>query len=378
MRRIYLRSSAVLVLISILIASVMVFSFGCMKKEETKFISIGACLPLTGEVASYGIKAQRGIEIAIEEVNSSGGIHGKKVKVIFEDDKNDPKTGVSIITKFSTIDKLPAVIGSAGSTVTLAMTPIANQNRIVLISPISSSVELSQKGGPYFFRVCPADDAQARILAEWVSERGHKGVALIYTNNSWGKPLAESFKKYFEMSGGRISVSEGVEEKTTDLRTQLAKIKAAKIEAIVSPTYPVEGGNLLKQAMEMGIRAEFYGGDNWDAPEFLTAAGNAANGAFFVDPSDEKSGKFKTFSERYKAKNNEEADINAAFGYDAVLALLEVMKTGALDGPSIQKALHSVSFEGASAKIEFDANGDLKNPAFDRNMIKDGKKVKVN
>ena len=371
------KSSAVLTIVSILIASLMVFSAGCVKKEE-KEIKIGASLPLTGEVASYGIRAQRGIEIALEEINSSGGVNGRKVKVIFEDDKNDAKTGVSVITKFATVDKLPVVIGSAGSTVTLAMTPIANQNKVVLISPISSSVKLTQEGGPYFFRVCPADDAQAKILADWVLEKGQKEIALIYTNNSWGKPLAESFKKYFEMGGGKVRILEGVEEKTTDLRTQLVKIKAAKIKVVVSPTYPVEGGNLLKQAKEMGVKAEFYGGDNWDAPEFLTAAGNAANGALFVDPSDTKGGKFKTFSERYKAKYNEEADINAAFAYDTMIALFEVMKTGALDGPSIQKALYNISFEGASSKIEFDANGDLKSPAFDRNIIKDGKKIKVN
>lgn len=377
MKRTDPQSPAFPVIILIIMSFMMIFSFGCEKKEEPKEIKIGASLPLTGEVASYGIRAKRGIEIALEEINSEGGITGRKVKVIFEDDKNDPKTGVSIITKFSTVDKLPVVIGSAGSTVTLAMAPIANQNKVVLISPISSSVNLTSKGGPYFFRVCPADDAQAKILADWVLEKGHKKVALIYTNNSWGKPLAESFQKYFETVGGKVVIAEGVEERTTDLRTQLAKIKATKVNVVVSPTYPVEGGNLLKQAKEMGIKAEFYGGDNWDAPEFLTAAGNAANGAFFVDPSEKMGGKFKTFSEKYREKYNEEADINSAFAYDVMTAIFEAMNRGALDGSSIQKMLYNVSFEGASSKIEFDANGDLKSPAFDRNIIKDAKKMKV-
>ncbi|MDP2752894.1 MAG: ABC transporter substrate-binding protein, partial [Nitrospirota bacterium] len=167
------KSSIVLSVISIIVASLMVFSFGCAKKEE-KEIKIGASLPLTGEIASYGNRAKRGIEIALDEINSVGGINGKKVLVIFEDEKNDPKTAVSIITKFATVDKLPVVIGSAGSTVTLAMTPIANQNKVVLISPMSSSIKLTTESGPYFFRVCPADDAQAKILADWVFEEGHK------------------------------------------------------------------------------------------------------------------------------------------------------------------------------------------------------------
>lgn len=351
--------------------------FGCEKKED-KGIKIGVSLPLTGEVASYGIRAQRGIEIGLEEINSNAGINGKKVKIIFEDDKNDPKTGVSIITKFAIVDKLPAIIGSAGSTVTLAMVPVANQNRVVLLSPISSSVKLTTEGGDYFFRVCPADDAQAKILAQWVLEKGYQQVALVYTNNSWGKPLGESFQRHFEEGGGKVIIAEGVEERTTDLRTQLAKIRAANVNIVVSPTYPVEGGNLLRQAKEMRIKAEFYGGDNWDAPEFLTAAGDAADGAFFVDPAEPKGDKFFAFTKKYRAKYGEEPDINAAFGYDAFLAVIEAMKKAKTsDGPSIQQALYGVSFEGASGKIEFDENGDLKTPVFDRNVIRDGKKVNI-
>jgi branched-chain amino acid transport system substrate-binding protein len=363
--------------IVIVIALVILVVITQTKKEQS-VIKIGASLPLTGEVASYGIKAQRGIEIGVEEVNLAGGIKGKELNVVFEDDQNDPKTGVAIIKKFVTVDKVPAVIGSAGSTVSLAMAPIVNQYKVVLLSPISSSVKLTIEGGPFFFRVCPADDAQAKILARWVLEKGYRKAAIIFTNNSWGKPLAEAFKVYFEDGGGKVVIYEGVEEKTTDLRTQLAKIKSSGVDVVISPTYPVEGGSLIKQAKEMGVKAEFYGGDNWDAPEFLTVAGEAAEGVFFVDPSEIKAGKYFAFAEKYKKKYNEEPDINAAFGYDALIALAEAMKLAEnLSGLSIQKALYQVSFDGASSKIKFDENGDLENPAFDRNVIKNGKKLKI-
>lgn len=347
-------------------------------KKELGEIKIGASFPLTGEVASYGQRAQRGIEIALEEINKAGGVKGKKIKVIFEDDRNDSKTGVSIITKFATVDKIPVVLGSAGSSVSLAMAPVADQNKVVLLSPISSSVKLTTEGGPYFFRVCPADDAQAKILAQWVLEKGHKRVAIVYTNNNWGKPLAESFTKYYEERSGKVIISEAVEEKASDLRSILTKIKSAKLNVIVSPTYPVEGGNLLKQAKELGVKAVFFGGDNWDAPEFLTAAGEAAEGAFFVDPSEPKGEKFSSFVKRYKSKYGEEPDINAAFGYDALIAVTEAIeKCNTIDGSSVKDALHNVVFDGASSQIEFDENGDLKAPAFDRNVIKNGKKVKI-
>jgi len=364
----------VIVIIAVLTISITITN---IKKEPEK-IKIGASLPLTGEVASYGIRAKRGIEIGLQEVNLAGGIKGKKLNVIFEDDRNDPKTGVAIIKKFATVDKVPAVIGSAGSTVALAMAPVANQYKVVLLSPISSSVKLTTEGGPFFFRVCPADDAQAKILAQWVLEEGYRKAAVIFTNNSWGKPLADAFQKYFREGGGEVVLLEGVEEKTTDLRTQLAKISSRGVDVVISPTYPVEGGSLLRQAKEMGLKAKFYGGDNWDAPEFLTIAGDAAEGVFFVDPSETKGSKYSEFAEKYKKKYGEEPDINAAFGYDALISLAEAMKLAeTLNGDSIRKALYKVSFDGASGKIEFDENGDLKAPAFDRNMIRSGKKVKI-
>ena len=365
--------------IAVVIILVVGFIFiQTQKKKEPEVIKIGASLPLTGEVASYGIRAQRGIEIAVDEINAKGGIRKRKIKVIFEDDRNDPKTGVSIITKFATVDKVPVVIGSAGSTVSLAMAPVANQKKVVLLSPISSSTKLTTEGGPYFFRVCPADNAQAKILAKWVLEEGYTKVALIYTNNSWGKPLAETFKKYFEEHGGQVVVNEAVEEKSTDMRAQLSKVRASGVKAIVSPTYPIEGGNLVKQAKELGINVKFFGGDNWDAPEFLTAAGDAAEGVFFVDPAEPRGPVFDAFADKYKERYGENPDINAAFGYDALYAIVKAMEIAKkLDGPSIRDALYKVSFEGATGKIEFDQNGDIKYPAFDRNVIKNGKKEKI-
>lgn len=362
----------------VVVVALAIIFFVTQTKREPEVIKIGASLPLTGEIASYGQRAKRGIEIALQEINNKGGINGRKIQVIFEDDRNDPKTAVSIITKFATVDKVPVVIGSAGSTLSLAMAPIANENRIVLLSPISSSRKLTVEGGPYFFRVCPADDAQAKELAKWVLEEGYKKAAIIYTNNSWGKPLAETFKRYFEKRGGKIVVYEGVEEKTTDLRTQLLKVKASGVKAVVSPTYPVEGANLVRQAKEMGLQVKFFGGDPWSSPEFLTAAGDAAEGVFFVDPAEPKGGKFKSFATEYQKRYGEIPDVNAAFGYDALLAIATAMKMAKhIDGPSIKEMLHRVSFDGATGRIEFDDNGDIKNPAFNRNVVKNGKKVKI-
>ena len=142
-------------------------------------IKLGATFPLTGEVASYGQKAKRGIELAVEDINATGGVLGRKIEVDFQDDRHDKKEAVSIVTKFATVDKVPVIFGSAGSSVTLAVAPVANRNKVVLVSPISSSATLSTEGGHFFFRTVPADDLQAETLANWVYESGARNVAKV-------------------------------------------------------------------------------------------------------------------------------------------------------------------------------------------------------
>ena len=368
------KSSSALAIISILLASLMVFSFGCVKKKE-KEIKVGATFPLTGEVASYGQKAKRGIEMAVEDINAKGGVLGRKVIIDFQDDRNDKKEAVTIVTKFATIDKVSVIFGSAGSSATLAVAPIANQNKVVLISPISSSEKLSTEGGAYFFRTCPSDDLQAKILSDWVYESGARNVAVVYTNNSWGKPLSEGFEKNFVDKGGKVLLSEGIAENTGDLRTVITKIKKLQnIDAIVSPTYPKEGGTFVKQIRELGLKAPLFGGDNWGSPEFLNIAGKSAEGVYYTAPAENKSQAFNEFAQRYKTKYGEEPDVFGAYSYDAANAIFKAIETAkSSESDKIREALLKVSFPAVSGQIAFRPNGDLSSEAFSRKTIIDGK-----
>jgi len=361
-------------LIILIFSSLLLFS--CQKKG-TNAIKFGATFPLTGDVASYGISAKQGIELKIEEVNKEGGLLGKKIIVDFQDDKNDKKEAVSIFNKFATIDKVPVVFGSAGSTVSLAIVPLANKYHVVLISPISSSKQLSNKGGEYFFRTCPADNLQAEVLAKWVAESGAKRVAIVYTNNSWGKPLAEDFKELFTKSGGHIVLFEGIEENTTDVRTVISKIKSIKsLDAIVSPTYPKEGGTFVMQLKQMGVNVPLYGGDNWGSPEFLQIAGDAANGVFYTAPTQSKSPYYEGFVKNFERKFHKEPDVFSAYAYDAATAIVKSIKKAKSFKPQdIRETLIGIDFMGVSGEIKFKPNGDLETKGFDKRTIKDGKSV---
>lgn len=346
-------------------------------KNAPNSLTFGATFPLTGEVASYGQKAKRGIEIAIEEINATGGLLGKQVDVDFQDDKNDKKEAVSIINKFASIDKYPVVFGSAGSGVSLAICPITQKNKVIQISSISSSALLSTQGGDYFFRTVPADDQQAEILAEYVIKSGLKKIALVYTNNSWGKPLAEGFKEKFISSGGEVLIEEGVQENSNDFRTILSKIKQIDgLEVIVSPTYPKEGGSLVRQAKELGLDIKLFGGDNWGSPEFREIAGTSAEGVVYTAPAQRTSAAYDDFANKYEQKYGEAPDVFGAYSYDAFMAIAKaVQKAQSIESEKIRQALVNLIFEGVSGQIKFKENGDLDSEAYAVMTIKDGKVV---
>ena len=365
----------------ILVIVVVIAIFGLLisnrQPDNTESIVLGATFPLTGEVASYGQKAKRGIEIALEEINATGGLLGKQVEIDFQDDKNNKKEAVSIVNKFASIDKYPVVFGSAGSGVSLAICPITNKNKVIQISPISSSTLLSTQGGDYFFRTVPADDQQAEILAKHVIELGVRKVALVYTNNSWGKPLAEGFKEKFIPSGGQVLVEEGVQENSNDFRTILSKIKQIDgLEAIVSPTYPKEGGVLVRQAKELGLTLKLFGGDNWGSPEFREIAGNSAEGVVYTAPAQRTSAAYDDFAKKYEQKYGEAPDVFGAYSYDAFMAIARaVQQAQSIETEKIRQALLNLTFEGVSGQIKFKDNGDLDSEAYAVMIIKDGKAV---
>jgi branched-chain amino acid transport system substrate-binding protein len=244
---------------------------------------------------------------------------------------------------------------------------------------VSSSSKLSTEGGEYFFRTVPSDNLQAEMLADWVIKDGIKKVAIIYTNNSWGKPLTDGFSELFTKNGGEIVFSEGIQENTADLKTIILKLKKSKFDAIVSPTYPKEGGLLVKQLKEAGISSKLYGGDNWGSPEFLAIAKNSAEEACFTFPSESKSPLFQEFSSNFQKKYNIAPDIISAYGYDAATAIIEAIKKAAnLSGTDIKNSLRTVSFEGVSGKIAFRSNGDIISNGYGKRKIVNGKSISLN
>ncbi|MFA4917956.1 MAG: ABC transporter substrate-binding protein [Thermodesulfovibrionales bacterium] len=347
-------------------------------KEKSAEIKLGAVLPLTGDTASYGKNAQNGIDLVVEEINQAGGIGGKKLVVAYEDDKGKANEAINAMNKLITINKVPVIMGSAGSSVTLAMSSVANQNKTVLITPISSSKELTDKGGAYFFRVCPSDAFQSRILADWIWDKGYKTVGMIYVNNSWGQGLKDEFVTRYEKKGGKVVIAEATMEGQKDFKTVISKVMGSKPDALFTPTYGIEGGILLKQLKEMKAKLPVFGADVWSSPELLTSAGNAAEGIYLTLPAKPSGPKYNVFAQKFKAKYGQEPDVYAAYSYDMMQIIALGLKEGNTTGEKMQTYLRAMpAFDGVTGTTKFDEHGDVVTKTFSKQIITSGKYVDV-
>jgi branched-chain amino acid transport system substrate-binding protein len=331
-------------------------------------IQLGAVFPLTGDIASYGIAAKRGIDLAVDEINSRGGVNGRKIQVIYEDDQGQATKAVAAIQKLVSVNKVPVVMGSAASSVTLAMCPIANREKVILISPISSSSDLTKQGGPFFFRVCPSDVVQAKMMAEWFKEDGRSTAGIIFVNNSWGQGLKSEFVADFEASGGKVTDVEACKEGDQDLRAQLSKIKNANPDAIYAITYGREGGALLRQAKELAVDKPIYGADVWGSPELVDTAKEAASGVKIIVPTKFQGMKYQDFASAFQKKYSEAPDTYASYSYDMVMILTSALSK-AESGDALREALLSTSYNGVTGTTNFDQNGDVVGKGFERKVL---------
>ncbi len=374
MCRINHKSLSVLTIISILIASLMVFSFGCAKKEE-KEIKIGAVLPLTGSAAVWGKNSKMGLEIALDEVNAAGGVKGKKINLIFEDSQSDSAKAVSALQKLISTDKVSVVIGDIASSSVLAMAPIAEKAKVVLLSPGASNPDIS-KAGEYIFRNWQSDALEGDVDAKFAYEHlGYRNMAVLYVSNAYGTGLKTVFQDSFQKLGGKILASESFEQGATDMRSQLNKIRNLKIDAIYMPGYPPEMAILLRQAKELGIKRPVLSVQAFDDPKILETAKDAAEGVIFSvpKPPDPSNPVVKNFIDKYKQKFSRDPGVTSDIGYDALKIIVWAMNQAGTSAEEVQHQLLTLKdFPGAAGLTTFDKNGDVIKP-FIFKEVKGGK-----
>jgi branched-chain amino acid transport system substrate-binding protein len=365
------RLTNIVLFISLVIGSAALLQ--CSKKPEV--IKLGFIGPLTGPAASYGVAQRNGIMLAADEINSAGGVNGKKIEVIFEDSQMDPNKAINAIKKLIDIDKVVAVIGETTTGGTLAIAETANRTKTVLLSPSASGAKITE-AGDFVFRISPSDSFQAIVASKLVSEMGLKKGAIVFTNDDWGGGLQKAFQADFTKLGGSILTIEGCTPGTKDFRTQLVKIKSLQPDFIYIPLHPDESAIFLRQVKELKVPGRIIGADNFSEKAILKAAGAAAEGVIFTMPAEPSGEAYKNFSIKYKAKFNEEASYSSAAGYDSLNILVEAIKKSGLSGEKIKNALYEIKdYKGVSGVIGFDQNGDVITKTFEIIQIKDGEYI---
>ena len=348
-----------------LIASVLVTttalltSSGCNRQPDT--IKLGEFASLTGKEAVFGQNVNKGTRLAIEESNAAGGVLGRTLELITEDDQSKPGESATVVKKLISRDKVVVILGEITSGRTLEAAPIAQAAKIPLISPGATNVEVTAKGN-YIFRVCFIDDFQGTVMAKFARDTLQlKRVAILSSvSSAQSVGLAKYFRERFTSASTVIAAEQKYSEGEKDFRAQLTAIKAAGADGIFVPGYYAEAALICKQARDLGLTLPLLGVDGWESPDLLAIAGAAAEGCYLSThfSPESKAPVVVAFNERYQKRWGISANALSVLGYDAtMLAIDAIRRAGSTDGAKIRDALAATQdYPAVTGAITFDAN----------------------
>ncbi|MCX8027005.1 MAG: branched-chain amino acid ABC transporter substrate-binding protein [Thermodesulfovibrionales bacterium] len=341
-----------------LILSFLILLFGCKAKEDT--IKIGVAAPLSGSIAKMGNDFKNGITIAVEEWNSKGGIKGKKIELLIEDDANDPKQAVTVANKLVNLG-VTAVIGHFTSSCSMAASEVYHKANVPVINASSTNPQLTQRGHKNIFRICGRDDLQGMVAAMFInSQLNAKRVAIIHDKTTYGQGLADEFKKNIKPPAEVVYYG-GITQGEKDFKSVLTTIKSLNPDVLYFGGIYPEGGLITRQARELGITASFISGDALTDVKFVEIAGErAAEGSYITfSPDFTKSDSAKAFLQKYKAKYGEPGPYSV-YAYDAANIILKaISESPDTKGSSIIDTMRKSTFTGVLSQYRFDEKGDV-------------------
>ena len=338
-----------------LAAAFALFASGC-SKSESDTIQIGGLFPLSGDVAVYGVECKKGIDLAIDEINEGGGVNGKKIVLIGEDDEGKPDKSVNAFKKLTTKDKVKFVIGSLTSGCVQAVTTLAQAAHVIQIAPAATAPAITD-AGDYIFRACFIDPFQGTVGGKFATETlGAKRAAVLYDiQNDYSVGLEENFVKAFEAGGGTVVARESYSTGDKDFNAQLTKIKNANPDVVYLPDYYGTVALIARQLRMQGITSPIVGADGWDG---LTGnAGDEVLNGFYSNhyAVDSTVPAVQKFVSSFKTKYNSAPNSFAALGYDCVYMLRDaIVKAGTLDAAAVRTALEATNGDYVTGHLTFD------------------------
>jgi branched-chain amino acid transport system substrate-binding protein len=339
----------------------------CGQADEAP-IKVGHYASMTGKEATFGQSTDNAIRLAIDEINSAGGVNGRKIEIITYDTKGESREAGTAVTRLITNDKVVAVLGEVASTLSLAGGQVAQQYGVPMISPSSTNPRVTA-GRDMVSRVCFIDPFQGYVVAKFAKDelKVERAAILYDQTQAYSKGLRDEFKRHFEKMGGRIVADQAYSGGDQDFAAQLTTIRAAQPQAIFVPGYYTEAGNIALQARRLGLTVPLLGGDGWDSEQLSKIGGAAVEGCYYSNhyAPDQPSDEVKAFVEKYKSKFGSTPDGLAALGYDAAMVLYDAMKRSpSLKGRDLAKAIADTrDFKGVTGVITMDKNRDASKSA---------------
>jgi branched-chain amino acid transport system substrate-binding protein len=361
-------------LLALVLIAAFLSTFACERRGgpgaggESGPIVVGYYGDLTGRTSNFGVSTKNGVEMAADEINKAGGINGRQITILSEDDEGRPEKAATVVTKLISQDRVIALLGEVASGNTLAAAPKAQQAKVPMISPSSTNPTVTQVGD-YIFRVCFIDPFQGEVMAKFAANTLKAKTAAIMSdfNSPYSRGLTEFFKKSFVKLGGKVLSEKSYTQGDRDYKGQLTEIRSFNPDIIYVPGYYGEVGVIAKQAQQLGIKAPLLGGDGWDATQLWELGGSALNGDYISNhySVDDPSPAIQKFVTDYKARYSKAPDALAALGYDSMRVLGDSLKrAGTSEGSKLRDAIAATKgFAGVTGVITIDPERNAVKPA---------------
>lgn len=332
----------------------------------TEAIKIGFFAPLTGFAAADGASAKHAVEIGVKQINDTGGINGRKIKLIIYDDRVDSKEAVAIARRLIEKDKVVAVVSGSYSGPTRVTAPIFQKAGIPMVAGYAVHKDIT-RAGDFIFRNGFLGEIEGAAAAEVaVRKLKAKRIAVLTMDNDFGRALSAGFVKHAEESGAQIVSHQVYSLKEEDYTPFLTKIKQVDPEVVFTSGYYKQAGLICRQAKDLGLRVQILGEEGFDSPKFLEIAGESAEGVIIVTNlnRDDKRAHVQEFLRTYKERYDLDADMVGASSYDAFMIVTYAIREAGLDPKAIRKAIADLrNYAAITGNIShFNAIGEVTKP----------------
>ncbi len=350
-----------------------------LKPAQNSTIKIGALYPLTGGLVTYGEPSQKTAQMVVTEINNAGGINGKKFEIDFQDHKCDPKTAVAAFQQLNSVNGIKIFTSAACTGTMVSLAPMLKDGNALFVSDVLSGAKITGLS-PYVFRNWGSDINESRLFADKIKQAGYKTVGVVYEETDYAKGIKINLENFLKDSGVTV-VSESFPTGTTDVRTQLTKLKSEKPDILlISPQTVTSAEVVLKQMEDLNFRPKLLVNDNVTISKDLVMKHKdileGALGANYVAPSNSKTDSILAMYKNTYGQDCPQTTV-CVETYDTIHLIADAMKINGNDVAKIKAYLNSVNYDGAGGQISFDTNNDRANADYTLFLVKNGQATAV-